>query len=236
MPATVEIARPLLDFLGAVETGRAGTEAYRTIYGHREKTLAKPVTDMTMDELLAAQLKWGKNWGSSAAGKYQIIRATLKGLVAKHSVPGDKKFTPTMQDQFGLSLLRQRGLDKYLAGEMTLEAFALELAKEWASMPVLSRTKGQKRTVEAGQSYYAGDGLNKSLVEPAALVKVLKSLKAAEKPRETLAPIPATTVGEQTETPASAPNPPTRGGINWWYVAIGIIAVLMVGAAVFFRF
>ena len=40
------------------------------------------------------------------------------------------------------------------------------LAKEWASFPVPSRMRGAHRTVERGQSYYAGDGLNKALIGP----------------------------------------------------------------------
>ena len=47
----------LLDFIGETETGRTGNDAYRTIYRHKQATLPKPVTDVTLDELLAAQPK-----------------------------------------------------------------------------------------------------------------------------------------------------------------------------------
>ncbi len=57
-----------------------------------------------------------------------------------------------------------------------------------------------------------------------------------EKAKEAPAPIPATTIGEQPETPASGTQQPARSGIGWLYVAIWVIAALMIAAAVFWRF
>jgi hypothetical protein len=53
-----------------------------------------------------------------------------------------------------------------LNGTITLEQFALNLSKEWASLPKDASNK----------SYYDGDGLNKALVDYAEVVKVLRSL------------------------------------------------------------
>ena len=50
---------------------------------------------------------------------------------------------------------------------------------EWASFPVLADTKGATRSIKAGQSYYAGDGLNKALVSPAAVRQELAKARAA---------------------------------------------------------
>jgi len=68
--------------------------------------------------------------------------------------------------------------------------FALNLAKEWASFPVLAETFGQKRKVTRGQSYYAGDGVNKALVPPgdveAVLAEVLNEIaRSAIPPKPT---------------------------------------------------
>lgn len=206
VPASATI---LLNFIGETETGHSGIGAYRTIYRHKQGTLAKPVTDFTLDELLAAQLKWGKNWGSSAAGKYQIIRATLKGLVAELGLPGSTKFTPEVQDQMGFALLKRRGWDKFAAGQLSLKGYGNELAKEWASFPVLNDMQGASRRVERGQSYYAGDGLNKALVKPgdveAVLSDVMNRLSVSNPPTKPASPSPKPSDTPKDETPARKP-------------------------------
>lgn len=224
----------LLDFIGKTETGVTGEDMYRTIYGHKEGRLTKPITAFTVDELLDAQKLWAKNWRGSAAGKYQIIRKTLLGLVAEMGVKGSQKFTPELQDAMGLHLLRRRGWDKFATGEVTLRVFAHSLAKEWASLPVLSKSNGAHRSIERGQSYYAGDGLNKALVSPEAFEAVLSdALKAASKPvaAPKPVPVPAPTPVEEHEEPIAPPpaSPPSNpvmvlimialaaAGIALWY-------------------
>ena len=132
-PAALSGAANLLDFIGKTETGRTGTEAYRTIFGQRENTLPKPVTEFTIDELLAAQLRWGKNWGSSAAGKFQIIRKTLVGLVKKLDLSGSAKFSARTQDMLGLQLLMGRDFARFAEGKIGMEAFALVDRKAWGT-------------------------------------------------------------------------------------------------------
>lgn len=235
VPAAATI---LLDFIGETETGRTGSEAYRTIYRHKQGTLPKPVTDFTLDELLAAQLKWGKNWGSSAAGKYQIIRATLKGLVAELGLPGSTKFTPAVQDAMGFALLKRRGWDKFAAGKLSLKGFGNELAKEWASFPVLADMQGASRPLTRGQSYYAGDGLNKSLVKPgdveAVLSDVLNRLSVSNSPAEPAPPSPKPSDTQEATKPASAPSTGKWWGMVGWTIVVVIILAAL--AATFIRF
>ncbi|MDB5540511.1 MAG: putative transrane protein [Devosia sp.] len=186
-------AATLLDFIGRAETGESGREAYDVLVFHQQAKLPKPLTDYTIDELLAAQKVWGstgwtikgKKHRGSAAGKYQIIRKTLAGLVAQLGIPGSAKFTPDLQDRLGYALLTARGWQAFTSGQITPSAFALALAKEWASMPVLSTLKGAQRTVTRGESYYAGDGVNKSQIEADELEAILASVrgKPAPKPR-----------------------------------------------------
>jgi len=215
----------LLDFIGETETGRTGPEAYRTIYRHKQGTLPKPVTEFTLDELLAAQLKWGKNWGSSAAGKYQIIRATLKGLVAELGLPGSTKFTPAIQDAMGFALLKRRGWDKFASGQLSLKGYGNELAKEWASFPVLVDMQGASRRVMRGQSYYAGDGINKSLVKPgdveAVLSDVLNRLSVSNLPAQ---PVPAPKPSADAPAPADPASKPRKGVPLWLLIAGALVA------------
>ncbi|WP_274426731.1 hypothetical protein [Chelativorans sp. YIM 93263] len=186
----------LLDFVRKTETGRSDRASYDVIYGHKQGKLAKPITSMTLDEVVAAQSTWSHHHGSSAAGGYQFIRKTLRGLVAELGLRGSQRFDPDLQDRLAWHLLKRRGYDKFMSGRMTKTEFAKQLACEWASFPVLQGTQGQKRYVARGQSYYAGDGLNKALVEPRAIESLLDRVSA---------------ISDHPEPPApSIPQPPAE--------------------------
>lgn len=187
----------LLDFIGRAETGKTGREAYDVLVFHQQSKLPKPLTSYTISELLAAQKTWGstgwtvkgKRMRGSASGKYQIIRKTLVGLVAQLALPGSTKFSPDVQDRLGYALLTARGWQAFTSGQVTPAAFALQLAKEWASIPVLSTVQGAHRQVTRGESYYAGDGVNKSQKAAEELEAMLAKVRL---PRATEAPqVPA---------------------------------------------
>lgn len=165
----------LLDFIGQTEAPRG----YDTVYGNNQGKLAKPLTTMTLGEILSAQPGWTKSFGSSAAGRYQFMKATLDGLLAELGLSRTQKLDADLQDRLGYHLLKRRGYEAFMAGQIGLPEFGKRLAQEWASFPVLSATKGQKRSVQRGQSYYAGDGLNKALVKPEAVEAVLFKARAA---------------------------------------------------------
>lgn len=177
----------LLDFVGRLETGKSGPEGYGVIVFFKQDKLPKPLTDYTIDELLAAQKVWAKNWRGSAAGRYQIIRKTLMGLVEQLGIPGSAKFSPDLQDRLGFALLTNRGWQAFASGQVSAGAYAAQLAREWASIPVLSDMQGANRKVSRGESYYAGDGVNKSQAKADELEAVLASIR---KPVESEKPIP----------------------------------------------
>lgn len=180
-------AAKLLDYIGRLETGRSGPDAYEVIVFFKQDKLPKKLTDYTIDELLAAQKTWAKNWRGSAAGKYQIIRKTLQGLVTQLGIHGSAKFSPDLQDRLGFALLTARGWQAFSSGQITPNAYAAQLAREWASIPVLSTTQGAHRQVTRGESYYAGDGVNKSQAKADEFEAVLASIR---KPAEVEASIP----------------------------------------------
>lgn len=141
------MANKLLDVIGRVE----GRGNYNILVGG--KSLPE-LTDMTVAEVLNFQAGMrGQGYESTAVGKYQIIRDTLAGLVGRGVVGPDDVFSPGTQDKLALALMKGRGLDKYLAGDLPADAFADSLAREWASLPLAS-----------GKSAYAGVGSNKSLL------------------------------------------------------------------------
>lgn len=177
-------AAKLLDFIGKAETGIAGSAGYGVVVFHKESKIGKPLTEFTIDELLAAQKVWastgwsikGKKVRGSAAGRYQIIRATLRGLVVKLGLPGFTKFSADTQDRLGFELLKQRGYAAFTSGQISVGAFALGLSQEWASMPVLSALQGAHRKVNRGESYYAGDGVNASQKDASELEAILAEI------------------------------------------------------------
>lgn len=212
----------LLDFIGQTEAPLG----YGTVYANKQDKLPKPLTSMTVSEVLAAQPGWTKAFGSSAAGRYQFMKATLEGLLddPKLGLTRAMLFDANLQDRLGYHLLKRRGYAEFMAGQIGLTAFGKSLAQEWASFPVLSATQGQKRKVERGQSYYAGDGLNKALVKPEAVEAALFKARAAAGavpppdiplPREPIAWNDATAIRNGGITIVKPVEPPPQGLLAW---------------------
>lgn len=172
-PERLTKAAPLLALIRRHESDSAVKpqgvpNAYCVVYGgirkaHRPKAL---LTTYPIAEVIEWQFfVTSQGAASSAAGAYQIIRKTLIGLAP----PPSRIFDAECQDELALSLLDRRGWARCEAGTITPEQFGDELAKEWASLPVIT---GPKR----GASYYAGDGLNRA---HAGVDEVLAAIRAA---------------------------------------------------------
>lgn len=223
----------LLDFIAGLETNRPGEAGYETIIGYRNEkpgTLPKPITQMSLEELLAEQKSWVKNLKapSGAAGRYQIIRPTLLSLIAELGVPLSASFTSDLQDRFGLALLKRRGWNQFAAKTLVLRDFGNRLAREWASFPVLTRQQGAHRTVERGESYYAGDGINASLARASEAEAVLADvLNALSPPAPSPSPAPPA-----PEPPVSSPSD-RRGVLGWLLLALLIAVGLGIAAFTF---
>lgn len=203
-------AKQLLNFIGDIEAPRG----YDTIYGNNQNKLPKPLTSMTFGEIVDAQASWTKRFKSSAAGRYQFMRATLQGLAKEFpsDISGTTRFNPDLQDRLGYALLLRRGYASFVGGSIGINEFGKRLAQEWASLPVLADTKGAHRQVKRGQSYYAGDGLNKSLIAPAAVENILQIVLATAK--QPAAPVPAPKPTQQpAQPPAVIERQPTQA--NW---------------------
>jgi len=224
----------LLASIREIETGRTDRSAYDVIYGHKQGKLAKPLTKMTYGEVIDAQRSWSKNHGSSAAGAYQFMRATLIDLAkANPSISGSDLFTSELQDQLGYQLLLRRGYDEFMAGKISRTEFGKRLAQEWASFPVLAAVRGAHRQVARGETYYAGDKLNKALVSPERIERLLDQVKATAAttaaPSEPVpAPTPQPKPGDVPAVPQAAPKDSGAGAL----LGLIIAALLAVAAVV----
>ncbi len=148
------------------------------------------------------------------------MRATLAGLLKEIPLLSrDLVFDPALQDGLGYHLLNRRGFAAYLGGEISLPEFGKRLAMEWASLPVLADSEGDRRRVKRGQSYYAGDGLNRALVKPETFEAVLRAaLAAGRSPEKEKGRAGEAAVGR----PARPRKPVARSGRFWtWLLTAG---------------
>ena len=165
--------KKLLDLIGSKEAPKG----YDQIYTKAEGLVGKPkLTIMSLDQVRALQEKMAPS-GSTACGRYQFIRATFDATRKAMGLPGYTVWIPQVQDGMAEYLLVKRGLNKFITGEISREAFANNLAMEWASLPVVTPIRGQSRHLIPGQSFYAGDGLNKALHSPKDVLEILDAIK-----------------------------------------------------------
>lgn len=159
----------ITNLLGLIRSKEA-PRGYDDYYRGSKIPPPRRLTTMTIREVLDWQDKSvAAGSASSAAGGYQIIRKTLRGLVGKGHARLDEKFSPKVQDRLALALLNQRGLQSYRDGYLSSEQFANNVAKEWASFPVVTGAK-------KGRSYYAGDGLNQALIGVDAVMNAVRAI------------------------------------------------------------
>ena len=173
----------LPDLIASKEAPRG----YDQMYWKAEKALGRyKLSAMTLDQIASLQMKM-KPYGSTASGRYQFIRATFDETRSAMGLPKDTVWTPEVQDNMAMHLLNKRGLTKFLAGDISRIEFANNLAKEWASLPVVTAIRGHRRLVVPGESYYAGDGLNKAFHKPE---KILMAIDAIQGQPVVIPPVP----------------------------------------------
>ena len=159
------------------QQGYAGTgyNAYnRGTVGNKMIGADKPIdfSKMTVAEYLQhGRLKSGDPDKIFAVGKYQIIPATMEGLVKKLGLdPGKTILDKDTQDLlFNEGLIKQArpNVASYLEGKSNNRDLAiLDLAKEFASVGV---PYPAGKATARGESYYAGIGGNKAHNPPEAV-------------------------------------------------------------------
>ena len=114
---------------------------------------SRPLTEMTLAEVKryqAEQIKAtkgkipGTSGGTSAVGKYQVLKSTLEEAQKELGLSDYDVFDADVQDQIGAYLLNKRGFQEYLSGKMSKVDFQRNLSREWASIA----------DPDTGRSYY----------------------------------------------------------------------------------
>lgn len=162
----------LLNLIGGVEAPQGYDQVYGGIRSADQPP--KPLTSMTVNEVLAWQDSIDARYPSEAAGRYQVMEDTLRGLVRSGQVSGNARFDRNTQDSIAVTLMKRRGLDDYQTGRISADKFAQKLSQEWASLPAI--TVDKKGRSATGQSYYAGDGLNRSHVAIDTILSAVRSI------------------------------------------------------------
>ncbi len=169
--------RELLDFIGFYESNNN----YNAFYGNTKNQTNPEITAMSVSQVQTFQDKLrNANDTSSATGKYQFMYDTLGDLIRQKKVARSEIFSNSIQDKLAVDLLLRRSLKAFLNNSISENKFALNLSKEWASLPVPFNTTGHKgRKINEGQSYYAGDGINKALVPLGPFLDAIRKIKNA---------------------------------------------------------
>ena len=212
--------------------------AYNRTKGGLKAFYKTDLTSMTLGEVMEKQSKDSRE--IFAAGRWQIIPSTLKGAVEHLKLDPSLKFDEKLQDRiFNEYLIAKKrpAIKKFLDGEGTLEQAQLAAAQEWASMPVAAGTKlANGKISQGGESYYAGDGLNKSGITEEKFQTALASSRSGgsgavyddgqsqfDKPKQDVVaavykPEPTTTPVNKQDTPQPAakvtPKPTTELGVD----------------------
>lgn len=129
------------------------------------------LTNMTLAELINFQneLIRTKSSPSSAAGRYQYIRDSLKMVADQMKLDyNTTKFDPATQDAIAIYDLRRRAnLDQWLEGKLSDEQFLNKVAAIWAGIP----TTG-------GVSAYQNVGNNKAGTTTQNAIAALQNIKS----------------------------------------------------------
>lgn len=195
---------PLLEMIGKHESAGDYNRVYvppkMPGYGGVRRV---DLSNMTVNEVL----DWQRNWTneqrragipvdqcSSAAGKYQFIRATLAGTAKQMGLTGDEKFTPELQDRMAMQQLKNAGYDKYVAGKTNDQTFLNKVAGVWSSIPKSN-----------GRSAHEGIGINAAGTTVSSAVSTLQAERSSI---QAAAAKPETTTQAFSAASTGAPKPP----------------------------
>lgn len=130
------------------------------------------ILKMTLKDLIKFQNNHHKTTGNStAAGRYQIMEFNIIPYARSAGLDLNKDlFNEENQDKMAIVFLREKGLEKWLAGTMSDKAFLEGLSRVWAAIPSVSK---------GGLSYYDKVGNNKAGMPLDVALNNLQTIKQA---------------------------------------------------------
>jgi hypothetical protein len=149
-----------------------------------EPFTSKPLSQCTIKEVMEFQSRSridGQLW---ATGRFQIIPATLSGLVKRLKLTPNTLYNEATQMKMGDALIdERRNVYNYLNGKVAdsvenLQLATLDVAKVWSSVGVPFETRGARQIVKKDQSYYQGGG-DKAHVDSGSVMDVLRRQRKA---------------------------------------------------------
>lgn len=176
--------------------------AYNRTHPHLEVHTDPNLTSMTIAQVMTAM---GRN-EMFATGRFQITPPVLKEIVHGLKLDVNARYDEAMQDRMFeeyIIRLKRPPIIAYLEGNGSVEDAAYACAEEFASVGVqlgrpispdpheFERTPDghlvkdrhnnpvhkKRHALQDGVSYYAGDGLNRALITPDAMIKALEASK-----------------------------------------------------------
>jgi hypothetical protein len=153
------------------------------------------VVGLTISEIQQKQ----KDRDIFAVGRYQLIPNTLNSAITSLGLDTNQKLDEEMQDKIFdeyLIKVKRPKIIAFLEKDGTVEDAMYASSMEWASIGVekgrrisdkVIKNKNKEvvsrivRYAEGGESYYAGDGLNKAHITPEQIKNVLINSKDANK-------------------------------------------------------
>ena len=132
-----------------IAKAEAGAKGYDAVQYGAWVLPGAPPTQMTLGDIYA----WidATPGMPHAIGRYQFIPPTLRRLADRLNLTEATVFSPQVQDALADVLLREAGLNRFLAGDLPRHSFMNNLAKIWAGLPN-----------DTGKSHYHGYAGNKA--------------------------------------------------------------------------
>lgn len=174
-----------------------GTTAYHMVYNYGNTVAPpKPITEMTLSEIEDYQKDLikatkgtlpGTTKGTSAVGKYQVLRVSLFGeggsaaepkensWAGKLGLTADTIYTPAVQEAIGRLALKETGYDNWKKGKKSESAMLLRVADIWASVEGSTAGQGTHTTKKDLEPFL-------SLVRPSSPQAVKRSLRPQARP------------------------------------------------------
>lgn len=176
----IQFWEPLLKVIRSAEASpdskKNGTTQYDSVVA--SKPLARLDT-VSIQE--AVKLAEDERTGSKYIGAYQFNKDNLVGgenWTIKAGLQVTDLFNKKNQDTIAIYLITKirKGID-WLNGDLITEDFMVQLAQEWAGLPVpYDLTNVKDKEIKAGQSYWDGTSTNRANVSISQVIIALESI------------------------------------------------------------